>query len=58
MYLPFLLFSCILASGSARKEGNVLFNDTLNPFYLVIWHQTYYGKAIRHITVKQSDILR
>ena len=24
-----------------RKEGNVLFNDTLNTFYLVIWHQVY-----------------
>ena len=22
-------------------EGNVLFNDGLNTFYLVIWHQTY-----------------
>ena len=27
-----------------RKEGNVLFNDTLNTFYLVIWRQTY-GKG-------------
>ena len=25
-------------------EGNVLFNDTLNTFYLVIWHQAY-GKG-------------
>ena len=24
-----------------RKEGNVLFNDALNTFYLVIWCQTY-----------------
>ena len=29
-------------SDSERKEGNVLFNDTLNTFYfMVIWHQTY-----------------
>ena len=28
-----------------RKEGNVLFNDTLNTFYFtVIWRQTY-GKG-------------
>ena len=27
-----------------RKEGNVLFNDPLNTFYLVIWCQTY-GKG-------------
>ena len=27
---------------SGRKEGNVLFNDTLNTFYLrFIWRQTY-----------------
>ena len=29
----------------ARKEGNVLFNDTLNTFYFtVIWRRTY-GKG-------------
>ena len=27
-----------------RKEGNVLFNDTLNTFYLQIWRQPY-GKG-------------
>ena len=27
-----------------RKEGNVLFNDVLNTFFMVIWHQTY-GKG-------------
>ena len=25
----------------ARKEGNVLFNDALNTFYLWLWRQTY-----------------
>ena len=29
---------------SEREKGNVLFNDTLNTFYLVIWRQTY-GKV-------------
>ena len=24
-----------------RKEGNVLFNDTLNTLFTVIWHQTH-----------------
>ena len=24
-----------------RKEGNVLFNDVLNTFLMVIWHWTY-----------------
>ena len=24
-----------------RKEGNILFNDALNTFYLVIWRPTY-----------------
>ena len=27
-----------------RKEGNVLFNDALNIFYLVIWRHIY-GKG-------------
>ena len=27
-----------------RKEGNVLFHEPLNTFYLVIWHRTY-GKG-------------
>ena len=31
-------------STQGKKEGNVLFNDTLNTFYLVIWHRTY-GKG-------------
>ena len=26
------------------KEGNVLFNDTLNTFYIQLWHQIY-GKG-------------
>ena len=30
---------------SGRKEGNVLFNDALNTFYItVIWRRTY-GKG-------------
>ena len=29
-----------------EKEGNVLFNDTINTFYLVIWCWTSYGKTI------------
>ena len=31
----------ILSARVCKKEGNVLFNDTLNTFYLVTWHQTY-----------------
>ena len=27
-----------------QKEGNILFNDALSTFYLVIWHWTY-GKG-------------
>ena len=31
-----------------RKEGNVLFNDTLNTFYfMVIWRQTYGKEPFR-----------
>ena len=34
------------ASGSGRKEGNGLFDDTLNTFYFtVIWRRTY-GKGV------------
>ena len=33
-----------LGSTRERKKGNVLFNDALNTFYLVIWHRTY-GKG-------------
>ena len=29
---------------ASRKEGNCSFNDALNTFYLVIWHQAY-GKG-------------
>ena len=39
-YLP-IIFSVF------RKEGNVLFNDTLNTFYLRLWHQTYGKGPIR-----------
>ena len=28
----------------SKKEGNVLFNDTLNILFMVIWHQTH-GKG-------------
>ena len=27
------------------KEGNVLFNDALDTFYLVVWHQVYGSKG-------------
>ena len=30
-----------------ERKGNVLFNDALNTFYLVIWHQTYGKEPFR-----------
>ena len=34
-----LIFNMLSQRG--RKEGNVLFNNTLNTFYLVIWRRIY-----------------
>ena len=33
--------NCYGTSCGLKKERNVLFNNTLNTFYLVIWHRTY-----------------
>ena len=30
-----------------KKEGNVLYNDTLNILFTVIWHQTYDKGTLR-----------
>ena len=30
-----------------RKEENILFNNTLNTFYIVMWHQTYDKGSLR-----------
>ena len=36
------MFYLMTHYNDAMKEGNVLFNDTLNTFYFtVIWRQTY-----------------
>ena len=35
-------------TGSGRKEGNVLFNDTLNTFYLQLY-------GVRHMVMDHSD---
>ena len=50
---PFLLIEkrssssgCFLSGYlNGRKEGNVLFNDALNTFYLVIWRQTQIARG-------------
>ena len=42
---PFELFLVPASACVTRKEGNVLFNDALNTFYLtVMWRRTY-GKG-------------
>ena len=38
------LFRDFMYYSLGREEGNVLFNNTLDTFYLVIWHRTY-GKG-------------
>ena len=38
------IFVCLYVK---RKEGNVLFNDALNTFYLVIWRRTYSKGLLR-----------
>ena len=43
-YLP----SSVPLSGTGRKEGNVLFNDTLNTFYLRLY-------GVRHMVMDHSD---
>ena len=42
------MFSLILHSTHGRKEGNVLFNDTLNTFYLRLY-------GVRHMVNDHSD---
>ena len=43
---PFLLMKILYECG--RKEGNVLFNDTLNTFYLQLY-------GVRHMVKDHSD---
>ena len=45
-YHTYLLFQ--LKNDTGRKEGNVLFNDTLNTFYLWLY-------GVRHIVKDHSD---
>ena len=42
------LVSSHYLSGPGRKEGNILFNDTLNTFYLRLY-------GVRHIVKDHSD---
>ena len=43
-----------LLEQSIRKEGNVLFNDELNIFYLVIWCRTYGKEPFRQCGKKPA----
>ena len=43
-----LRFDTPLPSGARRKEGNVLFNDALNTFYLWLYD-------VRHMVKDHSD---
>ena len=38
----------LLAEGQHQEEGNVLFNDTLNTFYLLLY-------GVRHMVNDHSD---
>ena len=49
--VPGTTFSVILPLFPATKEGNVLFNDTLNTFYLRLY-------GIGHMVKDHSDIKR
>ena len=46
-----VVVSCNGSSSSGRKEGNVLFNDTLNTFYLRLY-------GVRHMVKDHSDSKR
>ena len=45
---PLLSIYIILTSWNGRKEGNVLFNDVLNTFYLLL-------HCVRHMVKDHSD---
>ena len=47
-YLPFLQQEVTELSSTRRKEGNVLFNDALNTFYLRLY-------GVRHMVKDHSD---
>ena len=44
----YILFSIMWQSAERRKEGNVLFNDALNTFYLRLY-------GVRHMVKDHSD---
>ena len=45
---PIELILIRASAGGTRKEGNVLFNDTLNTFYLRLY-------GVRHMVTDHSD---
>ena len=45
---PFLFLTCTLFITEYRKEGNVLFNDALNTFYIRLY-------GVKHMVKDHSD---